>query len=133
MSQFDRHGPKNLDRLFGNMVDYMRKDGATRISLKSSKQPEGHPTAFCPICLVVHERTTLVVGDTQMKSKNCPECQEQLDQGGIAIKCADGRHSFVWCDALVDKGPIIEVGKEEYDAIEAYVAQSKKDAENGQD
>lgn len=109
----------NLKALAQSMPGFITGEREKRLQGKGRKVFSSLPTKLCRVCSKMFDHKKFAT-DTELKTATCGDCQKQLDDGFVAVICADGRHAFLKTTALEDMaGQVISISKEAMDKVEA--------------
>lgn len=124
----DRNKPRNLGRLLGNIVNYMRADSKGRIPRRSKPVEQTVPRKVCKVCLKPFDLITVkITAERMVESGVCPDCQKQLDAGMMACVCGANPGAFIKPnEKLKDMaGKILQVSHQVWEEIKRQDAQKK--------
>jgi hypothetical protein len=117
----DPKAPRNLDKLLGNVIKYIRDDVRGKIPRRVKPVEHTVPRQVCKICVAQFDFITVKIqADRSVEGGICPDCQKHLDDGEIG--CIQGtRYAFIkpTNNRLADlKGKVIKVTKPVMDLIQ---------------
>lgn len=130
----DPKAPRNLNRLLGNIVDYVRDDSRGRIPHRRKPVEHTVPRKLCKICLKPFDFITIKIkAERTCEGAVCPDCQIELNAGMIACCYANNPGAFIKpTPELQDMdGKILQVTREVWEAIQTQVGKKKSNGNGG--
>lgn len=122
----DPLAPKLSANMLDNIIAEHRRRQKTNGFTVHKPVPKSEPNRFCKICTKVFHSDAILAGPT-MQAGVCPECQQELDKGMIAITCPIlGKHCFVYSFTLAGKQQILECSEEVWNRLEEEYKKQKE-------